>query len=499
MEATNATVPTVPVTQSANEQRVDHVAWWIVGVAAVLRFVMAAIVPIVPDEAYYWDWSRHLAAGYFDHPPMIALLIRAGTLIAGDTLFGVRCVVVLIGTLATVTAVALAQRFGGTAAARRAAWAVAAMPLAGAGLVLATPDVPLLAALAISLLALDLALTASHPLGWWIATGAALGCGMASKYTAVLFGLGLVLALLARRELRSYWRRPGPYVAMLVAALVFLPVVLWNAKHGWISFRFQLQHGLAPKGHSTIVSREVSLLGGQLGLVSPILLIVIVVAVARALRRGASNRVFVSATAATFIAAFFVYSATKRSVEPNWLAPAVLAGAIVWAAERTRTTRWEIAGLALGLALVLGIYAQVIVPFLPISARRDPTAQGAGWASLASQVDGVRHGARVATNRYQDAAELAFHLKNHPTVFSLNVGGRPNEYDLWPKLLQTAISGDTVLVIIPDEPHTPDAIVDLLPHCRSMTRDQTVELRRGGDVIGTRRIWTCMGWLGTAL
>lgn len=477
----------------------DHVAWWILAAAAILRFAMAAIVPIVPDEAYYWDWSRHLAAGYFDHPPAIAILIRAGTLIAGDTTFGVRCVVVLIGTVSTVAAVALAQRWGGAAAARRAAWAVAAMPLAGAGLVLATPDVPLLAALAIGLLALDVALTASRPLVWWIVCGAALGCGLDAKYTAVLFGLGLTLALLARRDLRVEWRRPGPYVAIAVAALAFLPVVFWNADHNWISFRFQLQHGLTPKGHSTVVSRELSLLGGQLGLVSPILLIVFVAAVARALRRDASKRIFVVAGVATFIAAFFVYSAARRSVEPNWLAPAVLAGAIVWAAERTRTTRWEVAGLALGGALVLGIYAQVIVPFLPLPARRDPTAQGAGWASLAREVDGVRQGALIATNRYQDAAELAFHLRNHPTVFSLNVGGRPNEYDLWPTVLETARSGDTVLVVVPDESHTPDAIVALLPHCRSMTRGDTAELRRGRDVIGTRRIWTCVGWLGTSL
>jgi hypothetical protein len=202
---------------------------------------------------------------------------------------------------------------------------------------------------------------------------------------------------------------------------------------------------------------------------------------------------------ATFIAAFFVYSAGRRSVEPNWLAPAVLAGAIVWAAGRAITTRWEKIGLALGVVLVVGIYIQVIVPFLPLPARRDPTAQGAGWASLARELDGMRQGAWIATNRYQDAAELAFHLKNHPMVYSLNIGGRPNEYDLWPLVSEKAHVGDTLLVVIPDESHTPDAIVALLPHCTSMARGDTVELRRGREVIGARRVWTCAGWLGTPL
>ncbi len=478
----------------------DNTAWWILGLAGVLRLVMAAIVPIVPDEAYYWEWSRHLAAGYFDHPPAIAVLIRAGTLIAGNTPFGVRCVAVLVGTIATVAAVALAQRFGGAVAAQRAAWAVLAMPLAGAGLVLATPDVPLLAALSIGLLMVDHALSSTRPIAWWAAAGLALGCGLESKYTAVLFGVGIALALIARKDLREQWRRPGPYVAILVAAVVFLPVVLWNAGHGWISFRFQLQHGLVPKGHSNVFNRELSLLGGQLGLVSPILFILISIAVARALRRVAPSRVFIVAGVAAFIAAFFVYSAARRSVEPNWLAPAVLAGTIVWGAERAITTRWEKAGLALGMVLVAAIYAQVIVPFLPLPARRDPTAQGAGWASLAREIDGVRQGAWIATNRYQDAAELAFHLNNHPAVFSLNIGGRPNEYDLWPQLSERARAGDTVLVVVPDESHTPDAIVALLPHCLSMARGDTVELRRGREVIGARRIWTCAGWIaGTPL
>jgi 4-amino-4-deoxy-L-arabinose transferase-like glycosyltransferase len=490
-----------PECHGARERRIvtDNIAWWIIGIAAVLRLAMAAVVPIVPDEAYYWEWSRHIAAGYFDHPPAIALIIRAGTLIAGDTLLGVRCVAVLIGAIATIAAVALAQRFGGAVAARRAAWAVLAMPLAGAGLVLATPDVPLLAALALGLLAVDHALTSSHPIGWWIAAGLALGCGLDSKYTAVLFGVGIALALIARRELREQWRRPGPYVAIVVAAIVFLPVVFWNAHHDWISFRFQLSHGLVPKGHSNVLSRELSLLGGQLGLVSPILFVLIVMAVAMALRRATTPRVFVVAVVATFIAAFFVYSAARRSTEPNWLAPAVLAGTIVWAAGRAITTRWEKAGLALGVALVAGIYLQVIVPFLPLPARRDPTAQGAGWASLAREVDGMRQGAWIATNRYQDAAELAFHLQGHPMVFSLNIGGRPNEYELWAQLSEKARAGDTLLVVIPDETHTPDAIVALLPHCGSMTRGETVELRRGREVIGARRIWTCAGWLGTPL
>src|SRR3954453_7197420 len=62
----------------------------------LLRLVAAAYTPLTFDEAYYWTWSKHLAGGYYDHPPMVALVIRLGTMIAGDTELGVRLVSVLL-------------------------------------------------------------------------------------------------------------------------------------------------------------------------------------------------------------------------------------------------------------------------------------------------------------------------------------------------------------------------------------------------------------------
>src|ERR1700733_7217747 len=62
----------------------------------LLRLVRAAYTPLTFDEAYYWTWSKHLAFGYYDHPPMVAFVIRLGTLIAGDTQLGVRLVSILL-------------------------------------------------------------------------------------------------------------------------------------------------------------------------------------------------------------------------------------------------------------------------------------------------------------------------------------------------------------------------------------------------------------------
>src|SRR4051812_33848643 len=61
-----------------------------------LRLVAAAFTPVTFDEAYYWMWSKNLAGVYYAHPPMVAYVIRAGTMIAGDTELGVRLVSILL-------------------------------------------------------------------------------------------------------------------------------------------------------------------------------------------------------------------------------------------------------------------------------------------------------------------------------------------------------------------------------------------------------------------
>jgi 4-amino-4-deoxy-L-arabinose transferase and related glycosyltransferases of PMT family len=481
-----------------------------VTIAAAVRLLLATTVPLVPDETYYWEWSRRLASGYFDHPGAIAHLISAGTAIVGVTPLGVRLGAVVAGWLTSLCLVLLARRLSDDAGALRAAVIISCMPLAGAGLVLATPDAPLLLATAASLLFLDLAVTAprgsKRALGWWLASGVALGLAFDSKYNAVLLPLGVLVALLLYAPLRRQLATPGPYLASLVALLMFAPVIAWNASHDWISFRFQLSHGLG-HGHGSALLREASLLGSQLGLVSPILFVLLVIVVCRALARRAPRHALLASVAATTFL-FFCWSALSRPAEPNWQAMAYVPAIALLAAYSGGLPwrRWLGAACALGAMMVAVVYLQSMSPFLPLGAGHDPAARGAGWNVLAArmhaaapqddQSDGAPSRVWFAGNRYQDASEIAFHLPGHPTVFSLNIASRPNEYDLWPSFAERARPGDDLVVaVIPPAPGRPDTVIAALrPHFTNVERVSTVRL--SDDAALVRDVWVMEGWRG---
>src|SRR6185437_888165 len=289
--------------------RNGKLAFTLIVVATIVRLALGAFIPLLPDETYYWEWSRHIAAGYFDHPPAVAILIRSGTALFGQTALGVRLGAILAGAVASIAVVVMSWRlaaepdradeYGNSDATNtsgralgdpgvRAALLMLVIPGALIGFVLATPDAPLLAAIALTLAALERAIASraksAAAFGWWCAAGVMLGVAFCSKFTSVLIPAGVLVALLSRRSLRKRLTEAGPYVATLLALAVLAPTLVWNSHNGWISFVFQLHHGFT-QAHGSILGREIGLIGGQLGIISPIIAVMAAFAVARGLRR----------------------------------------------------------------------------------------------------------------------------------------------------------------------------------------------------------------------
>ncbi|MBL0169467.1 MAG: glycosyltransferase family 39 protein [Gemmatimonadaceae bacterium] len=491
---------------------------WLFG-ATLLRALLSSLVPLVPDETYYWLWTRHLAAGYFDHPPGIALLTKLGTAIIGTSPAGVRAGPMLAAFVTHVGALLAAWYLAGRGepgarAACRASLLMSVVPLALLGLVLATPDAALFAASMVSLLAVERALAAPlrsrRGLWWWVLAGISLGAALVAKYTAVLFPIGLVVACLMHPALRIRFREGGPWLASLIALVLFSPVVLWNAMNNWISFRFQLGHGFGGPVRGTVLTRELELIGGQFGLASPILFGLMAYAVWVALRDGwrtrwqsrvddVQPRRFALAITAVLPLVFFSISAARRTVEANW--PALMyPSAILLLSSDTGSPargRWWRGGVALAVAVLLMVSVQAWRPVLPLAPRQDLFSRSYGWSTLAAAVDSARHDPFldgtvdrwVAADRYQDASALAFHLADHPTVFSLNLGGRPNQFDLWPTAYDKVRPGDGLVAVFDDNPVGDTLGVRVATWFKESRRGPQVVLRRADAAIAHRRVW----------
>jgi hypothetical protein len=395
----------------------------------LLRLAAAAWTPLTFDEAYYWMWSKHLAGGYYDHPPMVAVVIRLGTMIAGDTAFGVRLVSVLLA-LPMSWAVYRAARllFGGQRIAATATLLLNATMITSVGLMIVTPDAPLLVASSFVLLALALVLSTGRG-AWWLAVGAAVGVALLSKYTALFFGPAILIWLVAVPELRHWLASPWPYLGGVVALVVFSPVLKWNADHQWVSFIKQLGRARIEHFNPAFVTE---LIPTQFAFATPLVFILGVMGLYALARRKAGAwpaRLLVNVMF-WVIALYFVWHSLHSRVEANWFAPvypafamaaAVAACMVPWRPSAQRTVdvclRWAgPVGVGLFAALVVQANTGLLSGY-----RRDATVRsvGVGFVDLARQIDAVRVevGATcVLAPDYGTTSWLAFYLPKDTCV-----------------------------------------------------------------------------------
>ena len=402
-------------------------------VLLLVRLAVAARMPLAFDEAYYWLWSEHLAAGYYDHPPMVALVIRLGTSIGGDSELGVRIVSVLLAIPATWAVWRAAKiLLGDERLSATAALFFNLTLVVGAGTVVVTPDAPLLVASAFVVFFLA-KLTATADGRWWLAVGIAAGCALLSKYNAVFFGIGIVAWLLLVPAMRRWLATPWPYLGGALALALFAPVILWNAEHQWASFHKQFSRVIVQQWTLRYLGEYVA---AQIGLATPPIFVLGTMGTWALLRgRGAARPARVLLLALILpTAIYFTWHALHARIEGNWTAPAFPAFALAaaaaahgidWKGAAARLAAWSYRLAApVALTMIGTIYAQAVFGFIPLGGI-DPTARqlGTGWRAVGIEIDAFRraHGARaVLTTGYALTGWLAFYLPSTPPVVQLN-------------------------------------------------------------------------------
>lgn len=402
--------------------------WWIAALI-LARLAMAAVLPLSADEAYYWLWSRHLAAGYYDHPPAIAFVIRFGTWLLGDTELGVRLGGVLLSVLASWFIWRTGQLILGDE--DRAALAVLLFNLTlmiGVEMLAATPDTLSVSATAGFLFFLA-KMEKTGDGRWWLGVGVAGGLGLLAKYSGFFVGLGALVWLVASPRARAFLKTPWPWAGALVALIIFLPNLWWQNHHHWMTFVFQF--GRVTGGHLT-GRYLLEFVGAQLGLATPFVLILMISGGVRA-RHADDPRFLLLCLVAPALVYFLIHALHER-VQGNWpafLYPmlAVLAAdAFARDGKGHDRTGWA-SRLAMPVAaLVLMIaYLQAATGFLPL--KGDPLARllGVGMRETAQDLTRIeeRRGAHaILAGDYEMTAWLRFYA---PALDVIAVD-QPNRY-----------------------------------------------------------------------
>jgi 4-amino-4-deoxy-L-arabinose transferase-like glycosyltransferase len=408
-----------------------------------VRLVFNGLHQLVPDEAYYWVWSRHPALGYLDHPPMVAWIIRAGTALLGTSEFGVRGGAAILTLGAILVTIALAGKFcPDRKAVLLAAGILLLSPITAVLGTIITPDTP---ACFFSISALAAAVAASsRGRWWWLAFGVSMGLALLSKYTAVLAGAAIALALLSTPHGRRQLASPWPWLGCAAAALVFWPVVQWNREHDWASFRFQWHHGTSADPSSPLANLA-SYFGGQLAIFTPILFVLGIAALIWQWRQfkmiDTAERMVL--LAATVPLVFFCLFSLRHRPEANWPVFAYLPLTIIlvqWLSSpwKATTLHWTQIGIIVAaVAMVVGQTPEIIqlVPVRWLNHVPRPWREMVGWRELAAALDQRSDGAVVYCTLYQSAAEASFYMTGRPEVW-MAPGNRPTAYDFFPAALR---------------------------------------------------------------
>jgi 4-amino-4-deoxy-L-arabinose transferase-like glycosyltransferase len=308
---------------------------WLIVVGIAVRLGLAAMVGLGVDESYMVAVARRVSLSYFDHPPLAFWLAHGSAAVFGGES---RVVVRLPFVLMFAGTTWLVYRLGAETFGEPTGWLAALFLNVSAVFSVSTaswvlPDGPLMLGLTASAYCLarvlfDPAEEEGHAWRWWLAAGAAAGVAALSKYQSSLFMASVLLFLVTRPAQRRWLRRPEPYAAVLVMLLMFSPVLVWNAAHGWVSIAFQLSRGASP-AHITIGRRLGALaqnIVGQAAWILPWIWVPLIAALIGVLRRRPidDRQWFFACLAVVPIAVFTVVSLGGQPGLPHWPASGYL-------------------------------------------------------------------------------------------------------------------------------------------------------------------------------
>ena len=408
-------------------------------VITLFRLWYATRIDLVPDEAYYWLWSKHLAASYRDKGPLIAWIIAAGTWLFGDTVFGIRVFAVLFGAGVGWQLFRLARRLHDE---RTGLWCLVLaniMPLFAIGSVLMTIDPMSVFFWAWAANVFWTALESRKVLHW-AGVGLIVGLGFLAKFTnGVQFACFALFLLWSKPHRSLFFSRQT--VAMCAAfCLAIVPIIYWNIQTGWVHAKALHSRSGVEDSFQIRPAELLQFIGGELGVISPLLAIGIVVAALGMLwKKHRETRTQFLLSQSLPVAGLFLFFSLNKAGKENWPAPALITGMILtvvfWRELVARKPGWRWAVWPALLIPFLMTAAIHNTDFLKLPAKYEPMRRAQGWSDFARHVQEARtkHQATILIgSHYSQASMMAFYLPDRPTTYLLPEPYGKNQFTLWP-------------------------------------------------------------------
>lgn len=379
------------------------------------------------DENYYWLWSKKLDFSYFDHPPMIAYLIKSTTLFSNEPAF-VRLSAPLLVAGSAYFLYLLAKKIFDEKSAIYTFYIFISCILVIAGSTLITPDIPIMFFSSLFLYS-GYRYLEEDKKNYALLTGFAAGAMMLSKYPGILMIFTFMVYLIMYK--REFFKDKYLYFAMLIALLVFSPVLYWNIQNDFISFTFQLHHGIAeekifnPKTFFTF-------LAVQLLLFHPFYLLPLLYFIIRDKRRFEQKKVYLLLPF-LFIIGFFSYFASFKHAGEQWAGIAYLSASILlgYYFSNLKSQKILIAGIILSIIVTILIKTPIGIDYVkPIQ-------------KLFLRIGKINHfdkeikALHLDINQYDyilvddyHGSEIAYYFKKTDNILVLN-DARVSNFNLW--------------------------------------------------------------------
>ncbi|GAB4405576.1 MAG: glycosyltransferase family 39 protein [Thermodesulfovibrionales bacterium] len=435
-----------------------------------MYYILYGPLDLSPDEAHYWEWSRRLDLSYYSKGPMIAYLIAASTYLFGDNVFGVRFPAVIFSALSSLVLYRLGKEMYNERVGASSAILLQIIPLYSAFGVIFTIDSPFVFFWILSLYlfwkAVNRNASSTH-YGLWLLLGISIGLGLLTKYTMAFFYMCAFLYLTFKPADNHGSRKTFALhfcASVLISILVFIPVILWNAQHDWVTLRHTAGQAHIAEGLKVSVKSLVEFIGSQVGVLTPLLFVLMIAALWRIRdsnrpqsTAGQASRLSIVPWSMVYgllnggrfliwfsapVIVSFALKSLQGKVQANWAMMGYITGIIAlseafissWNNHKTYLKALLIAGIGISvLATSMAHYPPKVLPV-----KLDPSSRLKGWRELGREVSDIYMGMPkdtfIFSDRYQVSSELAFYVNGHPVTYCVNLGRRMNQYDLWPGL-----------------------------------------------------------------